>query len=203
MALFGNKVSNLMENRKIDREIADLESKKQALVKSVTNDIKHLQAQITEKYTEIGANAYSAHTVGKFSEELFTQSFNEITMLKSGITEKEAKIMNIVDRYNDEIALMRNLNQGSSSTPPSTRVASASIPGNTSASIPGKANASIPGNASASIPDFASASIPDFASANIPGIAGASIPGIGICDICDTQYNDGDTFCKECGNKLK
>jgi len=112
-------IKGLMEKMRIDREIASLESKKKDLVKSVSNEISHLQAKITAKYTEIGESVYNGHIANDSSQDLLMQKFDEVTAMKNNIDEKQLKIKSIVDRYNEEKSIMEKMKtQTPVNTPP-------------------------------------------------------------------------------------
>jgi len=113
MPLFGDKVSNVMNEMKLNKEISDLESKKQALTRSLLNEVGSLKAVIQNKYTEIGYMAYTANEAGNFTTEVLTDKFAEINATMATIAEKEAKINEICGRYDEEISLLRNLNSSS------------------------------------------------------------------------------------------
>jgi hypothetical protein len=99
MALFGDKVSGFVGNVKLDLEIASLESKKKALIKSVQTDIQVIQAKITRKLTEIGSTVYSANISGESSPDMLADLFGEVTALKETIVEKEARIQEINEKH--------------------------------------------------------------------------------------------------------
>ncbi|MCL2015951.1 MAG: hypothetical protein FWG68_06845 [Defluviitaleaceae bacterium] len=109
MQIFGKKISSTMGSMKLERDIQELETKKQTLVMSVNNEIGTLKGHITAKFTEIGAESYNLHVRGEFSEEYFAEKFAEITTLEQTIKEREAKIAEISGRYNEEITLLKNL----------------------------------------------------------------------------------------------
>jgi hypothetical protein len=107
MLIFGKKAPNA--NAQIEREIAASEGKKQMLTTSVLNEVNSLYAKLTDRFAEIGSITYTSHMNGNFSIELLIDMFDEITELKKSIDEKEAKIKEISERYDEEINLMKNL----------------------------------------------------------------------------------------------
>lgn len=110
MQVFGDKISKFTGNMKLNKEISDLEMKKQSLIRSIQNEADGLNTQISNKFWEIGSLMYEQHVSGSDSVESFTGKFDEITGLRNTINDKLAKIKEISDRYDEEITLLKNLN---------------------------------------------------------------------------------------------
>ena len=106
----GEKINSTMSNFKINKEIADLEGKKATLVRAVMNEINDLNTDIVQLYAKFGKYVYDCHVSGKdITSEKLTEGFGKVTQLKKFVSEREAKIKDITDKYDEELAMLRSL----------------------------------------------------------------------------------------------
>ena len=101
MPIFGSK---------LNKDIADLESKKASLQRAIKNEISKLQAVISQLHTEIGRISYEHFFKNeKVLTDEIIEKFDKITELNESIAVKEAKIADIASKYDEEISLLRDL----------------------------------------------------------------------------------------------
>jgi len=107
-----NPFSNILgsENpaKKIQQEIKGMELKKQTLILSVQNEIRAAQLKVDDELRQIGSIVYDGHIDGVQIGDKLGSHFNEITSIKEFIQGREAKIKEIVARYDEELEMLNS-----------------------------------------------------------------------------------------------
>lgn len=93
------------EEDKIRTEITNTEFKKNSMISTVNNEKAQLEQEKRNFFTEMGETVYNNHKE-RISVEDFAETFEKIKGLEQQMTEKEAKIVEIAARYDEEINLL-------------------------------------------------------------------------------------------------
>jgi hypothetical protein len=103
--LGGNKPDPNDPTIRLQEEVRGMELKKQTLISSVQNEINAATQKMDAIFLEIGKESYSAHCNG--TEFAPHNSFEAIKAQEQLIAEKQAKIKEISDRYDEELNMLR------------------------------------------------------------------------------------------------
>lgn len=104
MAIF-NRVS------KEEKEINDLINKKRMLSEAIKKEINGIQFEMNKEYQKIGSAVYAEYSQANSSEidiSKFSKILLKIDDFKNSIKEKQSRIHQICDRYDEEILILRN-----------------------------------------------------------------------------------------------
>ena len=98
--------------RKLLAEIESTEFKKQSIITPLQNEIRMEQQKIDHLLHQIGTAVYNDHVSGTETKTDLSTHFDAINGHKTVISEKEAKINEFANRYDEELNMLRaNLNQ--------------------------------------------------------------------------------------------
>lgn len=95
---------------KEEKAVNELINKKEMLVKAVQKEITAINSQIIQEYQKIGQSVYSSYTknnAGEADFNLYSENLSTIDELKNTIKEKENKLEEICNRYDDEIKILK------------------------------------------------------------------------------------------------
>lgn len=93
--------------QKIQKEINGMEEKKILLISAVEQDVLMLKQKIDIALLEIGAKVYTCHIDSTDLGESLSGLFADVTLLEHMVAEKEDKIKEIANRYDEEIGMLR------------------------------------------------------------------------------------------------
>lgn len=133
MSIFTKKISALTDNIKNDITIMGLENKKLALQKSITNEIAEIQGKITRKYEELGRFTHDLYIENQIPREIFAQHIDGIEQLIKLTEEKNEKISEISQRYDEEISIIKNSHK--TQEPPQEKVEKSDLPADDSSPV--------------------------------------------------------------------
>jgi len=188
-----DKINSTISRNKLHKEISDLENKKASLQRAVMNEINGINVNIGQICTEIGRDVYEYYsTSGEVTMlEDFGIKFEKISSLKKTIAEKEAKLTDITNRYDEELGLLKNLVLQESSVNFAGGVPS-------SGAFCRTCNAAYkPGV------DVFCGSCGSKTADSAPVVSAAPAAALTVCGSCGAPYQVGvDVFCGGCGNKL-
>ena len=105
--IFDNLLGKNNDAKKLQKEIEGMELKKQSLISAVQNEIRSAQQKIDYEFQQIGLKIYTNYKDKEQINFNQTEHFGEIDDLSNLIAEKEAKMNDIVRRYDDEIGMLR------------------------------------------------------------------------------------------------
>jgi predicted nucleic acid-binding Zn-ribbon protein len=87
-------------------EIQNTEFRKQSLVAPLENEISQARQKIDMIFMEIGQIMYDTHLEGGSAPETLIANFDEISAHKDFIAEKNGKIQEFTERYDEEIRML-------------------------------------------------------------------------------------------------
>ena len=93
------------------KAITDIENKKKTITQASQNEQNALISKISETYRTIGETAYRSHMDGSFELENISPMFETIKGLYQSLKEKQAKLDEILARYDDELKILRPTEQ--------------------------------------------------------------------------------------------
>lgn len=102
---------------RVQTEIKNTEFRKSTMISAVRNEKSELEQQRTQTFQEIGVVAYCNHCDGVKVNQ-FTEFFDKIDGLEVEIAEKENKIQQIEERYQEEVTLLEATLQNILNPPP-------------------------------------------------------------------------------------
>ena len=94
---------------KIRKDIHDLKDKKQTLILSLQNDIDSINGNMKNEFCEIGEKAHGIYSSGDQSMTTLKAAFESIDQHLEDRNAKEKKIVEITERYDEEITLLEKL----------------------------------------------------------------------------------------------
>jgi len=98
-----------IDTGKIRQDIEDLKNKKQTLVLSLQNDVSAINAKRDEEFLRIGKMAFEMSTRGEDSMASLDASFVQIKEYDAQMQERNAKMTEISERYDEEIEMLEKL----------------------------------------------------------------------------------------------
>jgi len=105
-------LGNLFEKdnpaKKLQKEIEGMEFKKQSLVSAIESEVRTVKQKIDKELYQIGLNVYTRYLNGTYSADELKEHFNEIKTHTAVIAEKETKIKEFSNRYDEEISILRS-----------------------------------------------------------------------------------------------
>ena len=98
--------------KKLMAEIESTEFKKHSIIAPLQNEIRMAQQRIDQLLYQVGFEVYENHAKGAGEEVDLKPRFNAIGEQKKFIKEKEAKIAEFANRYDEELNMLQaTLNQ--------------------------------------------------------------------------------------------
>ena len=89
------------------RAIADIESKKRAITQASTNEQNIIKDKINNEYKRVGETTYTLYKENKFEIGKITADLDTISELHQNLEEKVTKLKEIIDRYDEELSILR------------------------------------------------------------------------------------------------
>lgn len=116
--IFDNLLDRDNPVKKLQKEIENTEFKKQSLIAPVQGEIQALKQKIDGALRQIGLTVYESHLNGEaVNEEPLKAVYEQISEHKSALAEKEAKVKEFSNRYDEEINMLK-ANLASMTAPP-------------------------------------------------------------------------------------
>lgn len=116
MELFGKMFGKNDLESQLKEEIRSLELRKESVFRSINNEITQLMAEKNEVLLKAGENAYQSWCKKDFEEIRLEEYWNKVQELEKQIAEKDAKRMEMGNRYDEEIMLINNNLVGNNAT---------------------------------------------------------------------------------------
>ena len=110
-------MTNLFNRRpdpeqKLMAEIENTEFKKQSIIAPLQNEVQEAQYRIDDLLYRVGSDVYKSHIEGSLGAIDLKEHFDAIAQQEEFIKQKEAKIAEFVDRFDEEIRMLSaNLKQ--------------------------------------------------------------------------------------------
>jgi len=98
------------ENQQLDetgKAILDIENKKKAIVQASNNEQILIREKIDEEYRMVGETSYTLYAEGNFEIERVSAMFGNIKVHYKTLDEKQAKLREILNRYDEELQILR------------------------------------------------------------------------------------------------
>jgi len=176
--------------KKLQKEIENIQFKKQSLVSAVQAEIREASLRRDGILCQVGRVVFDNRGHGWLPDDAFAKPFAEIAALDTQINEKEVKINEIIQKYDEEAEMLSKMlhQQMASQNHPQQQAAYPMHPQ--------------PQNQAAPTPHMYQATTqvrPPAAARPQP----APAPGQSPCPQCGTPYTPGvDGFCINCGQNL-
>ncbi len=93
-----------------EKAVNELISKKVMLMNAVQKEITTINSQINNEFQYIGSlmyNDYIEKNHGESNSDIYVGSLSKVDEFKANIVEKEKKLQEICDRYDDEIKILK------------------------------------------------------------------------------------------------
>ncbi len=189
--------------------IRSIKEKKDLLQKAVALEVEQLNNSINSEYIKLGKDYYN-NTVGDSYSDL-SNYINEINRLRQTIEEKNAKLSEITQRYDEELDILLATVKSQQELQAQKAALSCNCPKCNGAINPGDVFCPYCGFKITQIP----ASGDSCPNCKIPVNravdvfchncgTGLQSPGPALCLRCNSPVNPGiDAFCQNCGNPLK
>lgn len=117
MALLDKMFGVDEKESKLKQEIKSLELRKESVFTAINNEIMRLENEKTALLLEAGKTAYESWKEDTSKECKLDTYWEKIVELENQVTEQEVKKMEMGNRYDEEISLIKNtLEMNSSST---------------------------------------------------------------------------------------
>ena len=172
------------QEKKLLTEIENTQFKKQSLIAPLQSDIRTARHEIDEICKAIGVKMYNEHISGEEGKESLTEFFDAISEKNTLIDEKEAKMKEFINRYDEELVMLNA----------SLKHLRAEY-GQSQAAL----RQPLPVYAQ-SKPIFKPKTV---SSSPTPVITQAEVLERAFCGECGSPFNVGeDVFCGSCGSKL-
>ena len=94
------------QERKLVAEIENTQFKKQSLIAPLQNDIRTARHEIDEICKAIGIKMYNGYIGGEEANDSMTEFFDAISAHNKLIEEKEAKMKEFINRYDEELVML-------------------------------------------------------------------------------------------------
>jgi len=158
------------------KAILDIESKKRTITQASENERNAILSKINEEYRKIGETSYTLYIEGSFEAGKIVSMFETIKGFYQTLDEKQAKLSEILDRYDEELKILC----------PAPPEGQAVCPGCGAAYIPGEML--FCSGCGGKLPEKSEAeSTPTDQS---------------VCSSCNAVLVSGSVFCANCGNKV-
>ena len=106
--LFNNLLDRDNPAKKLQREIENTEFKKQSLIAPLQSEMHVLTQKIDGALRQIGLTVYDSYLNGEqVNEEPLKVVYDQISEHKSVLAEKEAKVKEFANRYDEEINMLK------------------------------------------------------------------------------------------------
>jgi hypothetical protein len=93
--------------RQLQREIEGMELRKNALITSVQGEITAAKQREASEFFNIGLDVYNAHLSGESADDKLAAHYDTLAEIRNLISEREAKMTEIANRYDEEIGMLR------------------------------------------------------------------------------------------------
>ena len=161
------------------KAILDIESKKRAIAQASNNEQNAIKTKISDEYRKLGETSYALYESGNFEVEKIAGMFQTVKGLYQTLDEKQAKLNEILSRYDEELKILR----------PAPPAGQETCPGCGAAYIPGEML--FCSTCGGKLPEKVVAQV-------MPPSAQQS-----SCPSCGTPYVPGEMlFCGTCGSRL-
>jgi len=94
--------------KKLQKEIENTMFRKQSIISPLQNEIAAARRKIDQVKFQIGDQVYAAQVAGLDVFAGLKEYFEEINLQNNFIAEREAKIKEFSDRYDEELAMLRS-----------------------------------------------------------------------------------------------
>lgn len=94
------------------KAILDIENKKQTITHASNNEQNSIKSNISDEYRKIGQITYALYKGGTFDIEKIAGMFETVRDLYQTLSEKQAKLSEILSRYDEELKILRPLPTG-------------------------------------------------------------------------------------------
>ena len=158
------------------KAILDIESKKRTIAQASNNEQNVIKTKIIDEYRKIGETSYTLYESGNFAVEKIAGMFQTIKGLYQTLDEKQAKLNEILGRYDEELKILRPA--------PVSQSGQAVCQNCNSAYIPGEML-------------FCSGCGNKLDAVEVP-----PAPAANACPNCNMVNVADAVFCSGCGNKL-
>lgn len=184
MSSFWKEVKQTFSNPKQEldettKAILDIENKKKTITQASKNEQDAILGKIDDEYKGIGETAYTLYKSGNFEIEKIAEMFQTVKDLYQTLDEKQAKLNEIISRYDEELKILRP-------APPAGQ-----------AICPSCGNSYIPGEML--FCNKCGTKLPEKVSDTNKG---DSDDTQSRCPSCNTALVPGAVFCAACGHKL-
>ena len=172
------------ELNETSKAILDVENKKKAINQAAISEQGAIRIKINNEYMRIGETAYRLYGKGNFEVEELSDMFATVNDLQQELIEKQAKLNEILSRYNDELKILN----------PAPPVGHTKCPSCGASYIPGEMLfCTVCGN---KLPTQNENTAKSNFSTEQPTIHQST------CSNCNTKNVSDAVFCISCGNKL-
>ena len=174
---------------KIRKDILDLQDKKSTLKLSLQIDIDAIDSDMKKEFCKIGEDAYELYSNGDDSLSPLKEAFESLDQHKEARNAKEKKIVEITERYDEEIELLEKLLPN----------VDENVDENVEANVVGDVESNVEANVDSDVEANVEANVDSYVEAKTN-----ENPGQAFCANCGTPYSPTeDLFCSSCGTKLQ
>lgn len=120
---FWNDIKQTLTSQKpeldeTDKAILDIENKKKMIIQASNNEQTAIKEKISCEYRHIGETTYNLYETEGFEIEKIVGMFQTIKSLLQTLAEKKTKLNEILERYDEELRILRPLPQTRETTCP-------------------------------------------------------------------------------------
>jgi DNA repair exonuclease SbcCD ATPase subunit len=174
--------SNFAPLDETSKAIQNIENIKQTIAQASNNEQNAIKAKINDTYRNIGETSYKLYTENSFELEKITNMLETVKTLYKELSEKQAKLSEILSRYDEELKILRP----------------APVPLADQAVCPSCGNGYMPGemlfcnNCGTKLPERVEEVVESQAEAVQQS----------LCPNCSAILVSGAAFCASCGHKI-
>ena len=169
---------NGFQNNEISKVIMDIENKKKTIAQASNNEQNVIRQKIHEIYGKVGEATYDLYADDSFEIEKITDTLESLRSLHKTLKEKQAKLDEILSRYDEELKILRPALPTGQEICPSCRTAY--IPGEML--FCSKCGGKLLEKA--------------------PATDANAATGQSVCPNCKATLVPGSVFCSSCGQKV-
>jgi len=162
------------------KAVLDIENKKRAITQASESERNATMSKINEEYRKIGETSYKLYAEGSFEIEKIVGMFEVIKDFYQTLDEKQAKLSEILGRYDEELKILR----------PAPPAGQGACPGCGTAYIPGEMLFCV--KCGGKLPEKSD----DTSEAEAASVDQS------VCSSCNAVLVSGSVFCANCGNKV-
>ena len=162
------------------KAILDIENKKKAITQASNNEQSAIKSQISDEYRKIGETSYTLYDEGTFEVEKIAGMFQTVKGLYQTLEEKQAKLNEILGRYDEELKILKPAPVAQAGQGQCTGCGTAYIPGEML--FCSKCGSKLPEKASDVVSNIISAQP--------------------VCPSCNAALVPDSVFCASCGSKV-